>query len=142
MRRRIAALAATTVIAAGGMLGTATSASATVDPPSGGWDHTWYTTDASHGGRVQVEEYGDIINLCDTKADGKYPEAHILAYDGLGDIRRDFTINAKGGSGVCTVSTASQGGAHDIPEGNTVSVSIWLISGKTNQYTGEYVNDH
>ncbi|MFE0511520.1 hypothetical protein [Streptomyces sp. NPDC058964] len=133
-------MAATTVIAAGGMLGTATSASATVDPPSDGWDHTWYTTDGH--GRVQVEEYGDLIDLCDMNADGKYPEAVINAFDGLGEIIDSFTLDAKGGSGSCAVSSASQGGVHNIPEGTTVDVSIWLMSGKTNENVGEYINDH
>ena len=49
MRHKIAALAAT-VLLAGGALANATSASATVDPPSGGWDHTWTTSDSNPGG--------------------------------------------------------------------------------------------
>ncbi|MFF0673037.1 hypothetical protein ACFYVE_33045 [Streptomyces tendae] len=136
-------MTATTVIAAAGMLGTTTPASAAslgVEPPSNGWDHTWYTTNSA--GRVQVEEYGDLINVCDVVADGKYPQVHVLAFDSLGDIRRDFTLSAKGGSGACAISSASQGGEHDLPEGSTISVSIWLISGKTNQTNHEYINDN
>ncbi|WP_146073723.1 hypothetical protein [Amycolatopsis sp. CA-126428] len=43
-----------------------TSASATVDPPGGSWDHTWTTTDADKGGTVYVEENGDVVSVCDT----------------------------------------------------------------------------
>ncbi|MDF6043801.1 hypothetical protein LRD69_17025 [Streptomyces sp. JH14] len=139
-------MAATTVIAAGGMLATATSASATLDPPGGSWDHTWTTADAGHGGTINVEEYGDILNLCDTDADGKSPVAEIQIFSPSGYYDSDIFLVATGGYSSCDVSAASQGGVHNIPEGYTVKITMYLqpynYQTDTSKVVHSYLNDH
>ncbi|WP_328616935.1 hypothetical protein OHS18_11265 [Amycolatopsis sp. NBC_00355] len=144
MRNKIAALAATTVFVAGGTLMTATSAWASVDPPSGGWDHTWTTTDGNKGGTVYIEENGDRVSLCDTAADGYSPRVQIAneegSVPGAYDIR--YTLTASGGLGSCVSAGASQGGVYNLPESTSIGVTIWL--GPDYKYSSihYYLNDH
>ncbi|MEU3843375.1 hypothetical protein AB0E88_25455 [Streptomyces sp. NPDC028635] len=143
MRHKIAALAATTVMLGCASLATATSASATVDPPGGGWDHTYTTSDAKHGGTVYVSEYGDVISLCDTAADGLAPRADIFSEEsiaGLYDLQ--YSLTASGGEGSCVTSRASQGGVHDLPEGRHISITVWLGPDRKSQTTHNYLNDN
>lgn len=143
MRHKIATLAATTIVLACGSLATATSASATVDPPGGSWDHTWTTSDAKQGGTVYIAEYGDVVSLCDTAADGYAPRAEVFSEEsiaGLYDLQ--YTLTASGGEGSCATSRASQGGVHDLPEGRHISVTIYLGPDRKAQTTHIYLNDH
>jgi hypothetical protein len=144
MRHKIAALAATTVLLAGGALATATSASATVDPPSGGWDHTWTTSDSAQGGTVYIAENGDNVSLCDTAADGYAPRVQISNEEstvpGAYDIR--YTLTASGGEGSCVSAKASQGGMYNLPESTEIGVVIWLGPDYKYQATHYYLNDH
>ncbi|MEU3838603.1 hypothetical protein AB0E88_00975 [Streptomyces sp. NPDC028635] len=142
MRHRIATLAATTVIAAGGVLATASSASATVDPP-GSWDHTWTTVDAGKGGTVYIAEYGDVVSLCDTNADGRTPEAEV-SYESVNGWVSAYSLRASGGEGSCASARASDGGSHNLPENKEIEVTLWLGPlyhdyGVTTHY---YLNDH
>ena len=147
MRHRIAALAATTLIIAGGSLATATSASAVPAPPDGGsWDHTWTTTDsAPHGGTIYIKENGDVVALCDTNADGMTPGAAIYYEDpNLSYYPLAYSLTASGGEGSCATSTASMGGNHNLPEGREIEVVISLCNRDGCQYfnTKFYLNDH
>jgi hypothetical protein len=144
MRHRIATLAATTVIAAGGVLATASSASATVDPPPGSWDHTWATSDAGQGGTVYIAENGDIVTLCDTNADGRTPHIEIVYEDGPGDWGSAYALVASGGEGSCISARASQGGAYNLPENKEIGVTIWLgpLYHGYGESTHYYLNDH
>ncbi|MFF7879263.1 hypothetical protein ACH40F_14795 [Streptomyces sp. NPDC020794] len=142
MRHKIAALAATTAFLAGGALATATSASATVDPPSGGWDHTWTTTDSTPGGTVYIAEYGDIVSLCDTDADGYAPRVQIASQNGSGAYDIRYTLTASGGEGACVSARASQGGVYDLPENTEIGVTIWLGPNRDYQATHYYLNDN
>jgi hypothetical protein len=143
MRHKLAALAATTVIVAGGSLANATSASATIDPPAGGWDHTWTTTDAKQGGTVYVEEYGDVVQVCDTAADGVSPLVDVYYFNSTTNewIHR-YQLRAGGGVGSCASASASQGGAYNLPEGAEIEVDVWL--NEVPDYASEhfYLNDH
>ena len=44
---------------------------------AGTWDHVWTTTDSANGGTVCIEEYRDIVYLCDTAADGLAPRMNV-----------------------------------------------------------------
>jgi len=144
MRHKMAALAATTVLLAGGALATATSASAVTDPPGGSWDHTWTTSDANQGGTVYIEENGDLVSLCDTAADGYAPRVSIASEEstvpGAYDIR--YTLTASGGNGSCVTASASQGGVYNLPESTEIGVTIWLGPDRKSQTQHYYLNDH
>ncbi|MFJ1730475.1 hypothetical protein [Streptomyces sp. NPDC088254] len=143
MRRKIATVAAASAFLAAGMLATATSASATVDPPAGGWDHTWTTSDSVPGGTVYIAEHGDVVSLCDTDADSLAPRVSIAVEQSIAgayDIR--YTLTASGGEGSCVVARASQGGVYDLPEGKNIGVTIWLGPDRRNQTQHYYKNDH
>lgn len=144
MRTKLAALAATTVFVAGGTLATATSAWAGVDPPSGGWDHTWTTTDGDKGGTVYIAEHGDHVSLCDTDADGYAPRVQIAneegSVPGAYDIR--YTLTASGGLGSCVSASASQGGVYNLPENVSIGVTIYLGPDYKYPSTHYYLNDH
>ncbi len=144
MRHKIAALAATTLFVAGGALATAASASASVDPPSGGWDHTWTTTDGDKGGTVYIEENGDRVSVCDTAADGYAPRVQVANEEstvpGAYDIR--YTLTASGGLGSCATASASQGGVYNLPENTSIGVTVWLGPSYKYPSTHYYLNDH
>ncbi|MEV6182907.1 hypothetical protein ACIHAR_14085 [Streptomyces sp. NPDC052016] len=142
MRHKIGALAATTVFLAGGALATATSASAAVDPPSGGWDHTWTTSDSRDGGTVYIAEHGDIVSLCDTAADGYAPRVQIASQASSGAYHIRYTLTASGGEGSCASARASQGGVYDLPENTQIGVTIWLGPDRDYQTQHYYLNDH
>ena len=144
MHNKIAALVATTAFVAGGTLLTATSASATVDPPGGSWDHTWKTTDANKGGTVYVEENGDVVSVCDSAADGLSARADIAVEEssvpGAYDTR--YTLVASGGLGSCATARASDGGTHDLPEHWNIGVTVFLGPNYQHPSTHYYLNDH
>ncbi len=142
MRQKIAAMVATTVILTGGALANATSASATVDPPSGGWDHTWTTSDSNPGGTAYIAEYGDIVSVCDTDADGVSPRVQIAVQYPSGAYHIRYTLTASGGEGACASARASQGGIYDLPEDTSISVAVWLGPDYGSVTTHYYVNDH
>ncbi|WP_326955596.1 MULTISPECIES: hypothetical protein [unclassified Amycolatopsis] len=142
MRNKIAALVATTAFVAGGTLMTATSASATVDPPGGSWDHTWTTTDANKGGTVYVEENGDVVSVCDSFADGLAARARVSVQQSSGAYLERYTLVASGGLGSCATARASDGGTHDLPEHVSIGVTVYL--GPDFQHASDhyYLNDH
>ncbi|MEW2519623.1 hypothetical protein [Actinacidiphila alni] len=136
MRDKIKVLAAAAALAVGAVVATAMPASAAPSPPSGGsWDHTWTTSDSAHGGTVYIQEHGDVVELCDTAADGYAPRVTVYNTDG-------YELTASDGYGTCVVASASQGGSHDLPEGKEIYVDIWL--GPANGWETEhsYLNDH
>ncbi|MEU8028003.1 hypothetical protein AB0C13_05120 [Streptomyces sp. NPDC049099] len=125
MRGKTAAFAVAVCLVTGGSLATATPASATVDPPGGTWDHTWHTTDASpYGGTVYVEEYGDVVEVCDTAADGY--NANAWVYQSTGTY---YVITTSGGNGSCATARASDGvGYHNLPENETFHVNVYTCN--------------
>lgn len=121
---------------------TATSASATVDPPGGSWDHTWTTTDANKGGTVYVEENGDVVSVCDSFADGLAARARVSVQQSSGAYLERYTLVASGGLGSCATARASDGGTHDLPEHVSIGVTVYL--GPDFQHASDhyYLNDH
>ncbi|MGA8113494.1 MAG: hypothetical protein WCA46_07535 [Actinocatenispora sp.] len=144
MRTKIAAVAATVLLAAGGAaLASVASASAATDPPGGTWDHTWTTTDSKHGGTIQIEEHGDLIDLCDTAADGVSPRVRMYAWSDATGYTYRYTLTASGGNGACAVAQASDGGVYNLPENVNINCDLFL-----GPYPGEhrtqptFLNDH
>lgn len=137
MSRKMTLAAAGLITVVGGAVFTPPSpAAASTDPPAGGWDHTWTSTDSGQGATVYVEEYGDIIEVCDSDEDGRSAAADVSWNSGASG----FTLIA-GGIGNCSKSTASK---HNIPEGVTVTVSVYRSESGTveNRSIHTYVNDH
>lgn len=142
MRTKIAALAAT-VFLTGAALATASPAWAS-DPGGGAsWDHTWTTSDAAHGGTVYIAEHGDVVELCDTAADGYAPRVEIFAQASNGQYNSRYILTASDGFGTCATRSASNGGIYDLPENDNIAVSIWL--GPSVGFDGSehyYLNDN
>lgn len=140
MRNKIAALAAT-VLLAGGALATASSAWAS-DPGGGDdWDHVWTTSDAAHGGTIYIQEHGDILMLCDTAADGYAPRAQIGYENALGK-QIYYTMTASGGNGSCITRRASDGAPYDLPENTEIGVTIYLGPNWASPNPEGFFNDH
>ncbi|HEY2674328.1 MAG TPA: hypothetical protein VGJ07_28670 [Rugosimonospora sp.] len=125
MRTKIAAIAAT-VLLTGAALATASPAWAS-DPGGGAaWDHIWTTSDATQGGTVYIEEHGDVVELCDTAADGYAPRVEILTQASNGQYNFHYSLTASGGFGTCITRSASNGGVYDLPENDNIAVEIYL----------------
>ncbi len=141
MRTKIAAVAATALLV-GGMLATASTASAS-DPGGGGsWDHTWTTTDAAHGGTIYVQEHGDILMVCDTAADGNAARAQV-AYDNVALGKEIyFTITASGGNGSCSETKASDGAPYDLPENQEIGVTVYIGPDFGHENAEGFMNDN
>jgi hypothetical protein len=119
------AVAAAAVVAA--------PSAAFADEPPGGitWDHVYTAT----GVKVYVEEYGDIISVCDTSANGHSADADIYADGYFG-----YGITVSAGAGSCVTRRASDGGLHDLPEGSNIRIAY---DGNGGAYSfAYYANDH
>lgn len=131
---RIAGVAA--AIAATMMCGIAfaSPASANIAPPKDGtWDHIWYASDDSY--MLMSEENGDIIELCDTKADNKSVDVHV---EWGGDVDNFGAFDMRiGGVGTCAWSDYT---THDIPEG--YEVYLYLFTGEKLMDQTWFINDH
>jgi hypothetical protein len=127
MRKKLAALVGT-VLLAGGTLVSATSASAApARPAPEDWDYTWTTSDAApHGGTVYIEEHGDVVEVCDTAADGYTPRVMIMTQASNGQYNLRYVFAATGGNGGCVVHRATDGGVYDLPENDNIDVSVYL----------------
>lgn len=122
----IALAAATTALTAGSAFA--------AEPPDGiVWDHTYRAT----GVVVYVEEHGDIVSVCDTAANGH--SAWVYVQDRVG---YEYRIAATHGKGTCDTAQASDGGGHNLYEGDTIGLEM---SGTGATYYDKYatfVNDH
>jgi hypothetical protein len=67
--------------------------------------------DGNPGGRVDFWPYGDVVQVCDTQADGT--SVHVVIDDI--DTFKGYELTAAG-DGNCVTHKASQGGAYDLPE--------------------------
>jgi hypothetical protein len=143
-RTRITTLLAATTMFVGGAFAIGSPASASLAPPGGGaWDYRWVGTGNETGAEVDVLKHGDVIDLCDTKADGKAPRAEVLYDLGGGNIHY-YPITDGDGYGTCVGHEASDGGAYDLPEGYTIEVTFgvgpdWATTG--NNVTHSFKND-
>lgn len=144
MRTKLAAVVGT-VLLAGGTLVSATSASAApARPAPEDWDYIWTTSDSSpHGGTVYVLEHGDVVEICDTAADGYTPRVKVFTQASNGQYNERYTFAATGGNGGCVVHRATDGGVYDLPENDNIAVSVYL--GPNAGYKGSehiYFNDN
>lgn len=137
MRRAIAALITSTALFAGGALVAAPTASAAT-PQADWWNYTWYTTDSHKGGTVYIRKNDDIVDLCDTYADGLAPRVDV-SWDVNIVTRQHYNLTASGGYGSCVEATATNG--YDIPEGKTVYVTIGLGPDYDNSSSHTYTNN-
>lgn len=142
MRTSLTAATAAILIT-GGALAMAPQASAVTDPPGGdSWDHVYTTSDSGHGGTLYIEEYGDFIELCDTKADGLAPRADISVLQSDGNYKLAYQLISSQGNGFCVSHQASDGGVYNLPENTTIHVHIYLGPNGASQNNYNYSNDH
>jgi hypothetical protein len=138
MRHKIAISAATALLA-GGLLASASPASAApLQPSATTWDHVWTTSDPAHGGTIRIQEHGDVIQLCDTAADGYTPRADVTW--GTTSNGSGFSLAAWGGNGACAEVSASMG--YDLPENTEIYVDIFLGPNFAYETYHSYLNDH
>ncbi|WP_329004043.1 hypothetical protein OHA18_11670 [Kribbella sp. NBC_00709] len=138
--KRSATLLAAAVMLVGGALATAAPASAAPAPPDGSrWDHTFTSVDSNHGATMYVEEHGDVIELCDSASDGYAARAIVSGNPSLSGTLT-YTMTSSG-AGVCTVHTASQGGAYDLPEVWTIYVKLWVGTKYLGEKQYSFLND-
>ncbi|MGW9597683.1 hypothetical protein ACWHLZ_46435 [Streptomyces chartreusis] len=117
------ALAAAITAASGGAFAT--------DTADDNWDHIA----TMPGVEVSIREYGDVIKVCDTAANG------FAAITRVGDRYADnfYTIKTSG-KGSCVTRQASQGGVYNLPENERISLGF---QGETStSYGGGFLNDN
>nr|WP_206314768.1 hypothetical protein [Streptomyces coryli] len=99
------------------------------------WDHIYETT----GARVYVEEYGDYISVCDTKANGASAYVSVME---IGYSDPSYSMTASGGVGTCKSHRASDGAKYNLNENGTV-VLDYVGTGNWSDYVeSEFFNDH
>ncbi|MCX0244367.1 hypothetical protein [Streptomyces drozdowiczii] len=130
-------LAGATALAATALLMGGATASAQTEPGID-WDHIFnpYSPNPSSGARVYVEEYGDIISVCDTAKDGKSATVEV-SEDGYTDS--GYTMTVSSGYGTCKTHRASDGGKYNLDEKNYVFLKFWA---KGDDSYGDFYNDH
>jgi hypothetical protein len=105
--------------------------------------HYWmYTDDDNPGGRIDFWPNGDVVELCDTQADGYSVHADLGPNSGSGFVGYSLSV---GGNGKCVIARASQGGTRDLPEEACIAVFIFLNkSGGSPQFTDSaaWINDN
>ncbi|MFF3174700.1 hypothetical protein ACFVQ0_19010 [Streptomyces sp. NPDC057900] len=130
-------LAGATALAAAALMMSGATASAMPDPGID-WDHIFNPNSdgPASGVRVYVEEYGDIVTVCDTAKDGE--SAHVLVTD-LSVTNRQYSMTVSSGYGTCKTHRASDGGVYNLHENAYVSLTYWAKGGDS---YAEYYNDH
>ncbi|TRV73756.1 hypothetical protein FKN01_26385 [Streptomyces sp. 130] len=129
-------LAGATALAATALMMSGTTASAQTEPGIN-WDHIFNPNSPTGSGvRVYVEEYGDIVSVCDSAKDGKSATAVVtdLGYSG-----REYSMTVSSGYGTCKSHRASDGGVYNLHEDNYVAITYWAKGGDN---YAEYYNDH
>jgi hypothetical protein len=105
--------------------------------------HYWmYTDDDNPGGRIDFWPNGDVVELCDTQADGYAAYASVGPNSGSGWVGYNLSV---GGNGKCVIHRASQGGHYDLPEEACIAVFVFLDkNGGTPQFTDSaaWINDN
>ncbi len=104
------------------------------DQPGIAWDHTW----SGVGVKVYVEEYGDIISVCDASANGH------SAWVTVDDISANITgyrLTANRGTGTCSTHRAGDGGRYNLREDHRIALNFEGSGGRGSYYVS-YLNDH
>lgn len=141
MRRGILGIAATTAAVLSGIAFATPSSASDPGDPGYPWDHVWTSYDNVHGATVYAEENGDFIRLCDTAADGYSAHVDIdygYQWEGVWVDRGSFSL-VVGGNGSCVQSNFE---IHNIPEGDTVKLSIYTSDSFFPHRDTWFVNDH
>ncbi|NIH78571.1 hypothetical protein [Amycolatopsis viridis] len=126
--RKMMLTAATLTVTAASALTITGTATATTSP-AGGWDHVWAGGDAT----VYAEETGDVIKVCDTKADGQ--PVYVKVSSG-GQWK--YTVWAKGGLGSCAERSEKDKGVYDLIEGREIEVEFGTGNGP--HHVGRFLN--
>ena len=72
-------------------------------------------------GTMWFNEYGDVVTLCDSDADGVKPTLHVALYDPYDPDEYTLTV---GGEGNCITRKASSGSAFNLPEDTNIGFLI------------------
>ncbi|MCF2533178.1 hypothetical protein [Yinghuangia soli] len=120
-----AALAALSAVAA-------PTASAATDPVPTSWDHKY----TAPGVTVYVTEYGDVVSVCDTAANGQ------PAIVGVSDSRgfRYSIQNYRGYRSCKTYRAGNAGSTTDLREGDWINLAYVGDGGRA--WYADYLNDH
>jgi len=84
------------------------------------WNLNLSTSDANPGGQLFFGKVGDVVQACDTQADGKSAEAYV--YKGSTLV---YKFNAST-SGTCVTKNAAMEGVYDLVEGASYTFKICL----------------
>ncbi|MER7109474.1 hypothetical protein [Streptomyces sp. NPDC000229] len=104
------------------------------ETPGISWDHVF----SAEGVRVYVEEHGDIISVCDTKANGHSAVVQVRATD-VWPYNYEMRVTA--GNGSCKTHRASDGATYNLTEGR--EVDLWFDgNGGTFDGSAGFTNDH
>ncbi|WTX01132.1 hypothetical protein OG216_47845 (plasmid) [Streptomycetaceae bacterium NBC_01309] len=109
----------------------APSASAGTDPVPTTWDHKY----TAPGVTVYVKEYGDVISVCDSAANGYSAWVHVSEPYGPG-----YSMQI-GGYGSCVTRSASNGGAYDLQENVQIGLNFIGAAAGTGAYK-TFINDN
>ncbi|MEO3826310.1 hypothetical protein [Actinomadura sp. B10D3] len=119
-------------VIAGAMALAAAATMATISNASAGsWDHVY----KAQGATVYVEEYGDIIKLCDSAANGHG------AWINVGDHNSSYTFSVAG-KGSCKTRRASMGTKYNMAENKTVWLFWDGLGNSSTNYGSQFLNDH
>lgn len=90
---------------------------------------------SANGVTVYVEEYGDVISVCDTRANGHNAWVSVsYASDWL------YTLAVNSGAGSCATHRAGEGGIYNLKEGRDYLLDF-AGSGE-GTYLSTFFNDH
>ena len=107
------------------------SAAASPEPPGDSWDHVFSAKRVT----VYVEQYGDVISVCDTSANGHNAWVSVsYASDSL------YSATVNSGAGSCATHRASEGGIYDLREGRDYLLDF--AGSKEGAYLSSFFNDH
>ncbi|MFJ3365809.1 hypothetical protein [Streptomyces anthocyanicus] len=128
-----AAISTAVLALASGAFAFAPAAAAT-ELPGINWDHTYSGT----GVKVYVEEYGDVISVCDTSANGH--SAWVWVGDSTNNIDH-YKLTASSGKGSCATRRANDGSRYNLREYSRIALNFEGAGGRGSYYVS-YVNDH
>ncbi|MFI6979153.1 hypothetical protein ACIBSV_11255 [Embleya sp. NPDC050154] len=131
VRRTIGALVGAAGLAA--LTAVAAPPASAADVPDGiVWDHVY----RAPGVTVYVEEYGDIVSVCDSAGNGKPATVSVTDRSSA-----SYTITVTKGYGSCVTRGVSDGSWYNLAEGARIDLTYQGAGGST-YYRASYINDH
>ncbi len=125
--RRTGSIAVALGLTAAGTLMAAGPAQAADLCDAGRWDFCIETTDDNPGGRMWVSMNGDVVQICDTDADGKRAVGNV--YRGsraAGDAVKVYTFYDGGNNSGCETRRAGMGGKFNLIENRVYTFQICI----------------